>query len=501
MLEKNKWGGYMSRKIIIVGGGIGGLSTGCYGQMNGYETEVFEMHNIPGGLCTSWNRKGYTIDGGVGFVVGTKSGTNFNRMWRELGVVQDRIFINHDEIARVKKDGKEFVLYTDIDKLERHMLDIAPEDEELIKGLVNDIRKISKFDAPIDTSTFPEKMKMVKSVMPYASIFGKYNLTLKEFAQKFKNPFLREVLPLMYNLPEFPAMAAIMSVVNGSKGNGGFPAGGSLEFAQAISERYMALGGKIYYKSKVDRILVKNDRAVGIKLADGTEHWADIVVSACDGYETIFNMLRGKYTSQKVLNTYKDMKPCLSSVRVYLGVNEDLSSYPHSIILGLDSPIKIGGGDRNYMAVQHYCFDKALSPEGKSLMTVIFNSEYGYWEKLYADREKYRMEKDCAAQTVIKELGKYFDGIKDKVEMVDVSTPMTYVRYTNNWQGSYMGWMLTPKTLNLKLGSTLLGLGDFYMAGQWTVGLGGLPPAAMSGRDVMKLICKNDKKGFVTSEL
>jgi phytoene dehydrogenase-like protein len=52
----------MEKSIIIVGAGMAGLSTGCFAQMNGYKTTIFEMHNIPGGLCTAWKRKGYKFD-------------------------------------------------------------------------------------------------------------------------------------------------------------------------------------------------------------------------------------------------------------------------------------------------------------------------------------------------------------------------------------------------------------------------------------------------------
>ncbi len=52
----------MDKSIIIIGAGIAGLSAGCYGQMNGYNTRIFEMGTGPGGVCTSWQRKGYTID-------------------------------------------------------------------------------------------------------------------------------------------------------------------------------------------------------------------------------------------------------------------------------------------------------------------------------------------------------------------------------------------------------------------------------------------------------
>jgi phytoene dehydrogenase-like protein len=53
------------KSIIIIGAGIAGLSAGCYGQMNGYRVRIFEQEAGPGGLCTSWQRKRFTINGGL----------------------------------------------------------------------------------------------------------------------------------------------------------------------------------------------------------------------------------------------------------------------------------------------------------------------------------------------------------------------------------------------------------------------------------------------------
>ncbi|HCP60352.1 MAG TPA: hypothetical protein DIT43_02095 [Dehalococcoidia bacterium] len=82
--------------------------------------------------------------------------------------------------------------------------------------------------------------------------------------------------------------------------------------------------------------------------------------------------------------------------------------------------------------------------------------------------------------------------------MCDVATPLTYERYTGNWQGSYQGWLITPKTMGMRMAKNLPGLKNFYMAGQWVEVGGGLPAVTISGRDVVQIICKRDKKRFVT---
>jgi phytoene dehydrogenase-like protein len=78
-----------------------------------------------------------------------------------------------------------------------------------------------------------------------------------------------------------------------------------------------------------------------------------------------------------------------------------------------------------------------------------------------------------------------------------VATPVTFERYTGNWQGSFEGWRPTCKYLNLSMDKTLPGLKNFYMVGHWVQPGGGLPPAAASGRDVVQILCKKDKKNFV----
>jgi phytoene dehydrogenase-like protein len=93
----------MQKSIIIIGAGLAGLSAGCYGQMNGYRTQIFEMDNArPGGLCTTWKRKGYKIDGCIEFWTGSGPGFNFYHFWKELGALQGRNIIHQEEWSRVE---------------------------------------------------------------------------------------------------------------------------------------------------------------------------------------------------------------------------------------------------------------------------------------------------------------------------------------------------------------------------------------------------------------
>jgi phytoene dehydrogenase-like protein len=118
---------------------------------------------------------------------------------------------------------------------------------------------------------------------------------------------------------------------------------------------------------------------------------------------------------------------------------------------------------------------------------------------LREDPERYKAEKKQIADKVIALLDRRFPGLAGQVEMFDVATPMTFERYTGNLRGSYMGWASTTETLGMRMSKTLPGLGNFYMAGQWVEPGGGTSPAVMSGRNVTQIICKRDKRKFVTT--
>ncbi len=91
----------MEKHILIIGAGIAGLAAGCYARMNGYRATIFEMHDLPGGLCTAWERKGYIFDGCIHYLFGSGEGQPFHRMWQELGAVQNRPMLTMTSISEL----------------------------------------------------------------------------------------------------------------------------------------------------------------------------------------------------------------------------------------------------------------------------------------------------------------------------------------------------------------------------------------------------------------
>jgi phytoene dehydrogenase-like protein len=494
-----------NKSIIIIGAGMAGLSAGCYGRMSGYNTRIFEMLNIPGGLCTSWQRKGYTIDGCLHWVLGSAPESGFYKIWEELGAIQKPHIIDHEEFMRVEStDGKTFILYTDIHRLEQQMLEIAPEDKDTIKEFIKGLRAYTRFEFPVDKA--PELfgpidvLKFLIKMFPFMLSLRKWNLiSIQDFAARFKNPLLREAF--ISWLPEFPMSFVLMILAWMHKKVAGYPVGSSLEFSRSIEKRYREFGGEVHYNSRVNRIIVENDRAVGVRLEDGSEYKADYIISAADGYTTIFKMLESRYTDKKIKSYYDNLPIFPPLVHVALGVNRSFDEIPHMVFginFPLDQPITIAGKGWRRISANFYNFDSTLAPAGKTVVKVMFMSDYAYWKSLHEDINRYNAEKERIADQVGAALDRRFPGLASQVEMRDVATPVTFHRYTGNWQGTFEGWMITPKTFNLRMSKILPGLDKFYMIGQWVEPGGGVPLAAFSGRNVIQILCKRDKKSFST---
>jgi len=104
----------MNKKIVIIGGGVAGLSAGIYARLNEFETEIIEMHSITGGQCTAWERKGYRFDYCLHWLVGTRSGP-FHDIWLETNVINNQVkIIDHEYIQKYFLKMERILLYTQI---------------------------------------------------------------------------------------------------------------------------------------------------------------------------------------------------------------------------------------------------------------------------------------------------------------------------------------------------------------------------------------------------
>ncbi len=483
---------------------MAGLSAGCYARMNGYKATILEMHSIPGGLCTAWTRKGYTFDISMHMLTGSKPGA-FHEMWRELGVMENRQFHYHNEMCTIESGSRKLSLCTDRQRLEGQMLALSPADADLTREFVRLVCGPNMLAAaslkPAELVGPFDNIRMMFAILPLIGTFRKYGkMTIQEFAARFQDPFLREAVRMTIDGPGWPMhgfpMVAMAGFFQSSISAAGVPIGGSQPIANTIADRFRKLGGEFRFKSRVTGVLVEDSRAVGVKLEDGSEVRADKVIWAADGHSLIFDILGGRYVDDTIRRMYDEWIPVRPVVHVCLGVARDMSKEPARVSFELEQPITVSGEERKWLSVINHSFDPTMAPVGKSAVEVWYPCRYEFWQELEKDRPRYDAEKERIAELTIAELDRRWPGFRAQVEVVDVPTPATYVRYTGNWQASPDGWYVTVDNMRINPLRRLPGLDGLWMAGQWTAPFTGTVIAALTGRQAVQLLCRQDRRRF-----
>ncbi len=168
----------------------------------------------------------------------------------------------------------------------------------------------------------------------------------------------------------------------------------------------------------------------------------------------------------------------------------------------LDEPISVEGVQRDRLNLEIFNFDPSLAPTGKTVIKAVFDSDYDYWKQLSSNKQKYQAEKQKVADLIAQTLEKRFPGFKNKVEITDVVTPIS----TEHWTGAHRGcqaWgapeQYQKEVTKNGLSKTLPGLEKFYMVGQWATATIGLNTVCLSGRNLIRDLCKQDGKKFQTT--
>lgn len=494
------------KKIVIVGGGVAGLSAGIYAQLLGFDSVVIEKNPVPGGQCTGWDRQGFHTDGCIHWMCGTKAGSDINKAWRQVGALGDDVeIIDLPSLWTYSSDGVTITLWQDLDRLERELVELSPDDKALIVDFINDVRSISSMEMPIkvpvDMMSLKDMMQMGKAMKAAGGIMNKKGkIGCDEFARQFKHPTLRKFfetsMPEGYSISSF-----IFSVGMFATGQAGIPRGGSRAMALRMADRYRELKGTLMLNTAADEIVIEDGTAKGVRLANGELITGDYVLAACDAGFAFDKLLRGKYHDKQFESRFENEKdyPAPTSVMVTFGVDEDISDMP--VMYNFEcEPFKLVDKQFTLAGIHHYGFEKDFAPEGKTVMTStisLTDDGYRYFEKLYKDKEAYRAEKQRIAEALRVRIEKELPRLAGKLTVLDVATPMTYARYCNARHGAWMSFMMTTGSKNMMHKGNIKGLKNCYITGQWLQPPGGLPTALSTGKASIQRIAKKENMNYI----
>ena len=527
------------KSIIVIGAGMSGMATAAYAQMNGYKSTIFELHETPGGCCTAWHRLDFTFDWCISWLNGSGTNNEMATIWDELGCLHN-VAIHHTDIFNTVIDtqGNKIEFHVEPDKLETSLIALSPEDEPLIKEFCGYIRKLRgcmkhyPFLKSQGLMTRWEKAKMMWHFLPYIRTFMKtLPMTMDTFSSKFKNPQIAEAMNWIFydRHDHFSLMPFAFNLACAAERNSGVPEIGSLGLALKLADKVTSLGGNICYQCKVEEILVESDVAIGVRLSDGTEHFADHIIAASDSYSMTKRLLKDRYPHPILERMYYDMEQKADDiifpgcVTVFIAVDHDYLDHPAYNTYLLTDDVK-----SNLLGIHHGGLNVQIrnklypnqAPKGKSVLYISYLSDYEPWKLLSPEPVKgksksktrnshtrrsrtvdYKVAKKEVGQHIIKYLAQYFDQLEEKVEYIDVSSPLTSERYTKNHQGTIFAWQpFVPITEELekyqdKNGPTLPNLANFYYTGQWSAH-GGVTRSAASGRHIAQHLCIDDGKRF-----
>jgi len=492
------------KKVLIVGAGLGGLSTGVYAQLNGYQAHIYEQHTKSGGLAATWKRKGYLIDGGIHFLSGHKPNINLYKILQELGAANYN-YIDMETYGRFHdlKTGFKIDITNNLEKLESDLLTAFPEDTSVINDLMRGTRALSKIDLSIFGYEKPgelyglkDKIKdfwIAKGIWKYFT--GKYNRSIREYTQKLHSPILTDFLMKVF-LPDVPTWFIMMILAMIGTNQMCLLGDGSNEFAKCIERRFLSLGGEITYSNGVKTIIVEEGVAKGIVLDNGEKIFADYVISTVDGHHTIYDLLGGRFINDEIHHRYQNLKTVPPLFVATFGVTREFLEEPWLIITNLEEPLVLGNCTIKEITYRIFNYSNKFAPAGKTVVQVMIEANWDFWEKLHNNETQYKKEKEAIVEKILSEMEEIFPHISQSVEMTDIVTPYTYFRYTRSHKGSIMGFMPEASTMMDIWDKSLPGLQNFYHAGQYSFSIGGVLAAIISGRHVIQLMCHKERKKF-----
>lgn len=474
------------KKVIIIGGGIAGLTAGIYLEQSGFNTTIYESHSNAGGFCTSWRRGGYLFEGGMHWLGGSRKDMPLYNAWKELGAINDSTQIYfRDPFVTFDYNGHLIYIYRDLEKLISHFTEIAPEDKKEINKLYKDVKAFQKMNMPImDIKGVKVKKKSSIKMNELLAMFpamlkfnGLSNLTATEYAAQFKSPALRAFLGNIMG-DDTSSIGVISTLATITSGDGGYLKGGSLSMVLGMVNRYQSLGGKIEYNTSIDKVIMDNGNATGV-VTGGKELFADAVIVTQDTLTAIDKLFDKPLNDTWMNNLRKNTSPMLN-VFVSLGIEADLSALPESLIFSLKKPLRIGNVETYSLNINNYAIYEGYAPKGcTALTTAIMGDSYEFWKKC-KENGTYGTEKHRLADTVINQIAEKWEQVKGKVAVIDVATPLTYERYCGSFKGSWMSCMRKgDKMITYPIANN--NLKNLYFAGQRMSPPGGLTSALDTG--------------------
>jgi phytoene dehydrogenase-like protein len=509
--------------VVVIGSGLAGLSCAALLCHAGKSVAVLESHDTPGGAAHTWERRGFHFESGPSLYSGFAVEESPNPLKNIFQIIQEEPeWITYDRWGTVLPSGEKFAAKIGPEEFGDVLKQYGgPGAEEEFAALMERMTPLSNAAQALTSLALREDAGAIFTLLrypkalfdtlkqgqalnePFSKVMQEMNLT-----NKFVKNWLDMLCFLLQGLPASGTMNAVMAYMLADWYRPGvtldFPKGGSGGIVDALVRGLKKFGGEVCVNCHVDEILVENNRACGVKLADGRIVKANqAVVSNADPFVTSKLLAPAReagFTSEE-MNKYMDSLintdestggvPMLKSfIHIHAGI--DAAGLPDkpspdfpaqwAVVNNWDGPEGVEDPRNIVLCSMPSLIDPSLAPEGKHVLHayVPATEPYSWWEGLDRTSKEYLQKKEEAADFLWSAIEKYVPDARKRAVpgTVQIGTPLTHERFLRRSRGTYGPRVEAGK-------QTLPGhktpLNGLLLAGDFTFPGIGVPATAASG--------------------
>ncbi|KAK3118944.1 hypothetical protein QOZ80_9BG0711050 [Eleusine coracana subsp. coracana] len=436
---------------IVIGSGIGGLVAATQLAAKGARVLVLEKYLIPGGSSGYYRRDGFTFDVGSSVMFGFSDKGNLNLITKALEAVGHKMEVIPDpSTVHFHLPGDLSVLvHREYDDFLRELISKFPHEEEGILKFYGTCWKIFNSLNSLELKSLEEPLYLFGQFFqkPLECLTLAYYLPQNagDIARKFiKDQKLLSFIDAecfivsTVNALQTPMINASMVLCDRHFGGINYPVGGVGGIATSLADGLVVKGSEIRYKANVTNVILKNGKAVGVRLSNGKEFFAKTVISNATRWDTFGKLLKDKELPEEEKNFQKNYVKAPSFLSIHMGVKASV------LPAGTDCHHFVLEDDWNNLEKPYgsiflsipTVLDPSLAPEGHHILHIFTTAGIEDWEGL--SRKEYEQKKEVVANEIIRRLeNKLFPGLQDSIVLKEVGSPKTHRRFLARNDGTY----------------------------------------------------------------
>ncbi len=454
---------------IVIGSGSGGLVAALAMARAGRRVLCLEQHSLPGGYSQSFEIEGFSFSPGIHYIGQLTPGGTLRRIYEGLGIANDLVFFELDEDGydRVFVGDERFDIPKERDHFRERLKQRFPSETRGIDGYIDTVRKLSD---ELEWAHLPQNLgEAMRLPLRIRTILRHGLVPLQKLLDRFtRDPFLRAILSIQsgdHGMSPARAPAVLHAGLQEYYIDGGcYPQGGAHAIPDALIGQLKRHGGELLLSAEADRILIEGGRAIGVRLTDGREFRADIIVSNADPGVTWGRLVDPQFQSARLRGRIANMRYSVSTLSLFMAVDMDLRAAGldsgniwYSRTPDIDAAYRQAElGDLSQVRQMPGLFlsattlkDPTLRSDGLHTIEAMAISTPRAFEKWRNTQPGHRPDdylqlKEHLSQRILAEIDRFIPGYSSHVVFRRLGTPLTNMHFLHASEGGIYG---TEKTL------------------------------------------------------